>query len=731
MSNEHPKIRLCLVLHNHQPVGNFDGVFEDAYQDSYLPFLDVFERFTELKISLHTSGPLMQWLQTNHPEYLSRIARLVEVGRLEIIGGAFYEPILPMIPRRDRVGQIGQFSKWLEERLCQSIKGMWMPERVWESSLTSAIAEAGIEYTVLDDYHFRRAGLKNEQLTGYYVAEDEGKTVNVFPGSEQLRYLIPFAEPEHTIQHCRELAEKCPGSVVVFGDDGEKFGTWPNTKEHVYEKGWLVRFFDALTANKSWLSTTTLADAVENTPPRGKIYLPDASYREMTEWSMPVDKQIEHDDLVHQLEHDPRWKQIQSFMAGGFWRNFKVKYPETNEMYSRMMFVSSLLETAAKQNCSQDALNLAQDHLYQGQCNCSYWHGAFGGAYLPHLRNAVYQHLLTAESVLNKAMGRPKKWVEATSDDYNFDGRQEIRLANDQLSLWVSPNTGGQIYEYDLQSIGHNLGATIQRRPELYHEKVRQGQSSEGENGDAAASIHDRVVFKQADLDQQLFYDARLPNILTDHFWDEDVNVQAIQQNTAMERGDFADGEYAATIRRNPGHVQLLLTRTGNAWGVPLTIKKGVSLTEGSDEVAIDYVIEGIPNGSQFHFGIDFNFAGMPDGQDNRFFSDTVGTRLGDLGSVLSLGDTKHLQLTDEWLGLSVELESDQIGGMFAYPIQTVSQSESGFELVHQSVCVQPHWLVTGDENGRWVCRLKLRTTTNVDATSSDATNQTDASQLV
>jgi len=36
-------IRLCLVLHNHQPVGNFDGVFEKAYQDSYLPFLNVFE----------------------------------------------------------------------------------------------------------------------------------------------------------------------------------------------------------------------------------------------------------------------------------------------------------------------------------------------------------------------------------------------------------------------------------------------------------------------------------------------------------------------------------------------------------------------------------------------------------------------------------------------------------------------------------------------------------------
>ena len=431
------KIRLCLVLHNHQPVGNFDGVFEQAYQDSYLPFLEIFEKFTDLNISLHTSGPLIQWMQTNHPEYLNRIALLVEAGRIEIIGGAFYEAILPMIPRCDRVGQIASFSKWLTERLCPSVAGMWMPERVWESSLTSSIAEAGIDYTVLDDYHFRRAGLKNKELTGYFVTEDEGKTIKVFPGSEHLRYLIPFAEPEETVQHCRMLAERCPDSVVVFGDDGEKFGTWPNTKEHVYGKGWLTRFFQALTDNKDWLLTTTLADAVENTTPRGKIYLPDASYREMTEWSMPVDRQVEHDELIHQLEHDPRWKQIQSFMAGGFWRNFKVKYPETNEMYSRMMYVSGLLQKATEQGCNPATLELAQDHLYQGQCNCSYWHGAFGGIYLPHLRNAVYHHLLTAETALEKALGRPEKWVEATNEDYDFDGLQEIRLANDQVAAWI------------------------------------------------------------------------------------------------------------------------------------------------------------------------------------------------------------------------------------------------------------------------------------------------------
>ena len=712
----HPTIQLCLVLHNHQPVGNFDNVFEAAYQDSYLPFLEVFEPYDHLRISLHTSGPLMQWLQAKHPEYLSRVASLVEAGRIEIIGGAFYEPILAMIPQRDRIGQISQFSRWLQDHVCSNVHGMWMPERVWESGLAASIVDAGIRYTVLDDYHFRRAGLNNDQLNGYFVAEEEGRTLKIFPGSEQLRYLIPFAPAEQAIEHCRALATASPGCVAVFGDDGEKFGTWPDTQRHVYQNGWLKEFFQALTDNRDWLQTSTLQQAVQTTEPCGKVYLPDASYREMTEWAQPVDRQVEHDQLVHSIDQHPQWKMVESFMAGGFWRNFKVKYPETNHMYARMMVVSSLLQQARDRGVNQSVIDAAQDHLYQGQCNCPYWHGAFGGVYLPHLRNAIYKHLLNAESLLEQAMGRPKQWVEATTADYLFDGRTETRLANEQLVAWISGAGGGQIYELDLLKIGHNLNACIARREELYHAKVLQGES---QGDEAAASIHDRVVFKQADLDKQLHYDHRLRNSLIDHFWDDDVQLDSIANGTAMERGDFADGAYETKIRRNPTRIQVQMSRQGNAWGIPLTITKGVTLNAGSDELEIAYLIQGLPANRDLHFGVEFNFSGLPDGQDDRFYSDLDGQRLGQMQSQLSLGDAAGICLTDGWLNLDIGLTLNQPGGLFTYPVQTVSQSEAGFELVHQCVCVQPHWLVRGDANGNWATVMKLSLRTSVAADSS------------
>ena len=158
-----------------------------------------------------------------------------------------------MIPPRDRVGQIRRYTQWLESRLDATVHGMWVPERVWEQSLTSDLVEAGIKYTVLDDFHFKNAGLSTDQLHGYYLTEDDGRVLSVFPGSERLRYLIPFAAPHETIEYLRDIADRFSNAVVVFGDDGEKFGTWPDTKQHVYEEGWLRRFFDALTANRDWL----------------------------------------------------------------------------------------------------------------------------------------------------------------------------------------------------------------------------------------------------------------------------------------------------------------------------------------------------------------------------------------------------------------------------------------------------------------------------------------------
>ncbi len=707
-------IRFVLALHNHQPVGNFDEVFERAYQDSYRQFLDLLDRFPDLSLSLHVSGSLMEWLDVHHPEYVDRLADCVAAGRIEILGGAFYEPILTMIPPRDRVGQIRDYTTWLQERLGANVRGMWIPERVWEQGLVSDLAEAGIQYTLLDDFHFRSAGLDAEQLHGYYVSEDDGKLLFIFPGSERLRYLIPFGQVREIIEHLGRIAEHHADAVVVFGDDGEKFGTWPETKKHVYENGWLAEFFEALSANQDWIKTTTLGEAVDNVAPVGKVYLPDASYREMTEWALPVSRLTHYEDLRRDMQSHPRWEELGPYMRGGFWRNFKVKYFEANEMYARMMMVSDRLRDATEKAAGvngrlPECLDYARRELYRAQCNCGYWHGAFGGIYLPHLRNAIYNHLIAADNLLDQA-NPPATLPDAKAGDFDFDARQEVRMTSRRLIAMIAPARGGQLYELDVRSICHNLLATFNRRPEAYHAKVLAG-AGEGDND--VASIHDRVVFKQEGLDKQVRYDHFPRKSLLDHFYDNDASLESVAAGEAPERGDFVTGVYETRIRRSPGRVEVQLSRQGNAWGHPIRITKTVTMEADRPTLEVSYLLEDLPR-EPLHLAVEWNFAGLPAGADDRYFRDGQRQALGQLGSHLDLRDVTELGLVDEYLGIDVSLSASDPTDYWAFPIQTVSQSEGCFELIHQSVAVLPHWIVQPDPGGRWRVTLQVQADTTL-----------------
>ena len=708
-------LRLALAIHIHQPIGNFGGVFENAYRDSYAPFLDILREYRQIPVSLHISGSLLEWLVDAHGEYIDSLRALTERGQVEIVGGPFYEPILAGIPSSDRIGQITAYSRYLEQLFGTKVRGMWMPERVWEQNFTADVTRAGIEYTILDDHHFKSAGLRDEQLYGYYLSEDEGRLLKIFPGSEKLRYTIPFAEPHETIRYLRDIAERVPTPVVCFGDDGEKFGTWPGTKKHVYENGWLRRFLDALCQNAEWLKICTLGEAVDHVPPVGSVYLPDSSYREMTEWALPVERLVEFEHIAKRKQQDPDWQALRPFIRGGTWRNFRVKYPEANEMYTRMLQISQRLQQIASEEEAVERphlLNEARSELYRGQCNCSYWHGAFGGLYLPHLRHAVYNHLIAADSLLEAACGRPTRWAQIDADDFNLDARKEIRLAGDRLVAFLAPSRGGHLYELDVRGARVNLLGTLNRRPEAYHEVIRHASDNQ-HDPNAVASIHDAVRFKQPDLDKKLIYDKWPRKSLVDHFLAPGLDPAAFR-NGDGEIGDFVLGVYESRLRRSPGRVEAVLARDGMAGPHRFRLEKSIALeASAGGHLQIRYELSNLPPGERIHFAVEFNFAGLAAGAADRYYYDADGRQLGQLESVLALKQMDRIGLIDEWLGVDVSLEPSVPSDVWTFPIQTVSQSEGGFELVHQSSVVVPHWEFISPADGRFSVSMTLATDTS------------------
>ena len=197
----------------------------------------------------------MEWLDARHPEYLDRLAALVAAGRIEIVGGAFYEADSDddsaARPRRADHAATPSGSPTASARRsaacgCPSASGSSRSPATWPTP--------ACEYTLLDDFHFKNAGLERRPAPRLLHHRRRRQAARAcFPAASGCGTLIPFREPQETIDYLRQIAERQPGAVVVFGDDGEKFGTWPGTKEHVYDHGWLRQFFDALVANRDWL----------------------------------------------------------------------------------------------------------------------------------------------------------------------------------------------------------------------------------------------------------------------------------------------------------------------------------------------------------------------------------------------------------------------------------------------------------------------------------------------
>ena len=420
-------VYLLMAIHCHQPVGNFDFVFDQAFRQSYHPFLETLERHPSIRLALHYSGSLLDWLGDRQPQFLQRLRRLVRSGQVELLASGYYEPILPLIPEADRQGQLALMQAILRRQFGATASGLWLTERVWEPELPGTLARAGIRFTMVDTNQFQVAkdvlparlwyrDQDGEDLLGCYVTDYAGEMVTLFPSSKRLRYGMPFQEVAQTIAFLKQLIRDEP-IAITFADDGEKFGLWPKTYEWVYEQGWLERWFSALERESSWLKTATFSDYLTRMGPSGRVYLPGGSYEEMLEWS------------------------------GGSFRNFFVKYPEAQAMYQRMLRVSERLSGLKTQDSRPKAkptaksrhsslIRRAERELYKGQCNCAYWHGVFGGLYLSHLRRAVYRHLLTAEQLADQVNGTPPAIVQR---DLDGDGEPEVALRSARLGVVIDP----------------------------------------------------------------------------------------------------------------------------------------------------------------------------------------------------------------------------------------------------------------------------------------------------
>ncbi len=643
-------IFFLLVIHNHQPVGNLGWVIEEAYQRAYKPFLDILERYPQIRVNLHYSGCLLLELERRHKEFFHRLRAMIDRGQVEVLSGGMGEPILPAIPERDALGQIGEMNEFLQRALGIKPNGLWLAERIWEPHLPKVIRRAGLEFTLLDDHHFLLTGIKLEQLRSYWLTEEEGEILSLFPIDRELRYLIPFQAAEETISFLRR-AWQDEHWLKVMGDDGEKFGLWPSTYELCYEKGWLSHFFDLLLENSSWIETRTLSQARDLLPPAGRVYLPSASYPEMMEWS----------------SFSPGERAAAGRASPcGLWRNFLARFEEANNMHKKMLYVSEKVAS-----CLNPSRELKRE-LFLGQCNCAYWHGLFGGLFLPHLRFGIYEHLIEAEKRADEERGQ--SGILLKEYDFNCDGEKEILCEGPLANLYFSPRIGGSLFEWDYKPLNFNFSATLSPYQELSPSDVKL-------------------------RGEPLPLDPSPPYSFLLHLFAREPLPEDLAQ-----RGDFI-GPYLPKIKeRIASRVNLSFAREGRVSSggketLVCATKTFQAKADGS--LSMELFLENLgPTSMNLWCAVEINLASMSGFDPEHFMLRSESQRWALNSSYFEKETFSSLQFFWPDKGFLLQVTLDPEAAFFLAPLETISSSEQGSERIIQGISLFPLWKVQDQQGG-------------------------------
>ncbi|MBL8852530.1 MAG: DUF1926 domain-containing protein [Planctomycetaceae bacterium] len=379
------------------------------------------------------------------------------------------------------------------------------------------------------------------------------------------------------------------------------------------------------------------------------------------------------------------------------------------QLQHRWQFLTRRLQTLQRDGHDEPTLAQAKWHLY---C-ASYHSGALPSAEPPvdsaafhagaqkssdgasawndemsaDVQQSIRRNLIEADNLLDEFSGRAAETVDALLYDFDGDGEAEVRLANSQLMAWLAPAAGGQLFGLDARSVGQNVLAS------------------------------------------------GLPSFL-EYFWYPQIQSGEVQDFLNRADHSFANRSYHGKLRQGQGRMQILLQQQATVHDLPLRVSKALTMLDCSDELEITYLIEGLPEGVLLNFGSLWHWAGIGSDVTNRFVHDLAGHRLGSCQRPLYLPQSSGVGLCDVWSGIDLQLKTPSVCRLVVSPTPQSRTSAPGSTTTSSPstkssptpttpttpsstapyLAVMPHWIISGDAQGRWSTKFSLR----VDPTPTD-----------
>jgi hypothetical protein len=423
--------------HNHIPYGTKDEEFERIYTEKLKPFISALYQYPNVPAVLHYSGVLLYWIERNHPEFFMIISDLISRKQIELLGGGFYEPMMTLLPQADKIGQIEMLTTYIRKQFGKRPQGCWLPGSVWEQNMAGVLNTCGMAYTFLADAHFNRADIRDQAC----ISEDQGKLITVFPLSGRLYAELGQKKASLVLEaFLKELPSDKEQLISVFPDGLFKgTGATKNSEKAVHQ------FFEALSC-------------ITEIP---------------VELTLPTRFLKTHQDLK------------KAYFPNSSSRQFLITYPESNGVYSKMMFTHVLINQLRGDKARKQT---AREELWKAQGYNTYSHEGNGGMngdiYCNTLRNAAYKALLTAEKITRE---QGKFIPSLMTFDFDLDGEAEYLFQDKNINYYIK-TSGAGIFELDYLPKAWNYLDTFARRRESYME------ASSIEDGYRRGAFLDRLV---------------------------------------------------------------------------------------------------------------------------------------------------------------------------------------------------------------------------------------------
>ncbi|MDR2659049.1 MAG: DUF1926 domain-containing protein [Spirochaetaceae bacterium] len=399
-------VTFILGIHYHLPNGMNASTFERLYTGKIRPVLSMLYKFPKIPAILHFSGSLWYWIERNHSEIFMLTENMIHRKQLELLTGGFYEPMMPLISYKDRLGHIEMLTTYLRKHFGKRAQGCLLPELAWDSSMPSVLTSCNIAYTFLDETYFFDAGIKESGLYKPYISEDKGKIITVFPFSKHIAAGLERDVPGTLDRFLMDAENGNERMICVFPS------CFNNKNPEALTENSALSFLTELSAYENKIDFSLPSRIIKNLSSLQKIYFPQKAVKQCL-----------------------------------------IDYPEKNYLYAKLTFVHALVDQLRGDKISK---RQATEELWKAQNHDLFYLPSQNEINQSAIRNAAYKAILEAERMTR---GYKSFMPSLMTFDFDFDGIDEYLFQSEEINCFIC-KMGANIFELDYIPCSWNYGGT-------------------------------------------------------------------------------------------------------------------------------------------------------------------------------------------------------------------------------------------------------------------------------